>query len=128
MTESETDIQSLILEALTYHPAVAWIRRYNSATIPTARGGKWRQIQCHRAAKGVKYKQLDLMGMLKGGRTLVIEVKKPGEKADDEQQQEINRVNADGGLAFWADSVESAFAQLNARLDALPALRRHCTR
>ena len=128
MSESETDIQSLMLEALTCHPAVAWIRRYNSATIPTARGGKFRRIQCHRAIKGVEYKQLDLMGQMRDGRLLAIEAKRPGEKPDDEQQKEINYINDNGGIAFWADSVESACTQLNARLDTLPSVRRHCTR
>ena len=125
---SETEIQALILKALTYHPAVVWIRRYNSATIPTARGGKWRQIQCHRATKGIEYKQLDLMGQLRDGRLLAVEVKFPGKKSDDHQQREIDTINRFGGIAFWADSVESALAQLDARLDALPAIRRHCTR
>ena len=47
---------------------------------------------------------------------LAIEVKKPGGKVSTKQQEFIEKVNRLGGIAFWADSVVSAKAQLAAAL------------
>jgi hypothetical protein len=51
--------------------------------------------------------------MPKTGRFLAIEVKRPGGKATQEQQQFIDTINAAGGLAFVAHSIEEVQAQLN---------------
>ncbi len=119
MTETETDIQSETLEALTYHPFVAWMRRYNSADVATTRGGKYRRIRCVRAAPGIEFVQLDLMGQLRDGRILAVEMKTPKSKKDktyEEQCEEIRRIRANKGIAFMAISAEDALEQLDARL------------
>jgi hypothetical protein len=49
----------------------------------------------------------DIIGCIpKTGRFLAIEVKRPGNKPTAEQQQFIDTINAAGGLAFVARSVE----------------------
>src|SRR5947208_6166428 len=50
----------------------------------------------------------DIIGILPGGRFLAIEVKRPGGKVSDEQQQFIDNINERGGLAFVARSVDEA--------------------
>ena len=117
---TETDIQREILEYLTYRPEIEFIRRYNSGKVKISQGGKSRWFRPVYAAKGVEFKQLDLMGMLKDGRIIEIEVKVPGKVPDDEQWKEINRVNRIGGIAFWADSVEMAAEQMDIALQQIP--------
>lgn len=109
----EIEIQAEILEFLTHHPKVAFMRRYNSMYSSSSKGGKARWIRTVRAAKGIKFKQLDLQGMLVDGRTIACEVKKVGEKPDDEQWQEIHHINSNNGIAFWADSVKMAKEQMD---------------
>lgn len=43
---------------------------------------------------------------------VALEAKRPGELPDDNQQKFIDRVNADGGRAGWATSVEETLALL----------------
>lgn len=55
----------------------------------------------------------DIIGCIpKTGRFLAIEVKQPGGKATAEQQQFIEMINAAGGLAFVAHSVDEVVALL----------------
>lgn len=120
MTENETDIQSAVLKALTLHSGVAWIRRYNSARVATTRNGKYRIITCVRAAPGIEFVQLDLMGQLVDGRLLAVETKMPRAKKDETyeaQCKEIRNINANGGIAFMAVSPENAIEQLDERLN-----------
>jgi hypothetical protein len=46
------------------------------------------------------------------GVTLEIEVKRPGEKATDDQTAWLNLIRHSGGIAFYADSLESCVVQL----------------
>jgi hypothetical protein len=55
----------------------------------------------------------DIIGCIpKTGRFLAIEVKRPGGKPTPEQQQFIDTINAAGGLAFVARSVEEVEQRL----------------
>lgn len=119
----ETDDQREALAALTRHPAVAWIRRYNSADVPIIGSGKYRRITCVRAAPGIEFKQLDLMGQLKDGRLLAIEMKTKNPKRGEhyeKQVQEIEYINTHGGIAYMADSAESAIQRLDEMLAVQP--------
>lgn len=54
----------------------------------------------------------DLIGFTRQGRFLAIEVKLPGRRPTVLQQAFLNTVNACGGLAFVAHSVEETLSQL----------------
>ena len=55
----------------------------------------------------------DLIGYHKGsGRALCVEVKRPGKKPSQEQQQWLQEAFEAGCVAFWCDSVAMAEAEL----------------
>ena len=118
---NETELRTQILEYLTYHPSVAFVRRYNSAYLHIKTGGKSRWMHTVKAAKGVEFTQLDIMGMLKDGRLFAVEIKAPGkkpQKRDKGQLDEIRFINDNGGLAFWSNSLEMVKEQMaNAMLE-----------
>ena len=101
---TEAQIQAAVLKALRLHPAVAWIGRYNSGGFYD--GGD-RYVQFH-SVPG----QSDLMGMLKGGRLLAIEIKRPGARPTEQQAAFLARVATGGGLAGVATGVADALALL----------------
>lgn len=53
----------------------------------------------------------DILGLTKTGRFFSIEVKAPGKKPTDKQIEFINSVNASGGLAFVAHSLDDVMEQ-----------------
>lgn len=55
----------------------------------------------------------DILGVIYG-RMLAIEVKKPGGRASKEQMEFIANVNAEGGIAFLAYSLEDVISKLKA--------------
>jgi hypothetical protein len=54
----------------------------------------------------------DILGVLRGGRMLAIEVKVPGKYPTPEQRAFINAVNVMGGLAFVARSLDDVISEL----------------
>ena len=110
--EKENDIKKEILEGLTYANEVAFIRRYNSIKFRTTRGGKSRWIRSVFSAKGIEFKQLDLMGMLDNGLLFTIDAKTSTGKPSDGQLKEIELINKNGGIAFLAESYEEALLLL----------------
>ena len=103
----EQDIQKAILTQLAYHPLVAWCGRINSgaAMLPCGRG-KMRPVKFN-TIKGCS----DIIGQLRDGRFLAIEVKRPPwtrPTDDHEREQEafLNQVKRAGGVAFFATSIE----------------------
>ena len=48
--------------------------------------------------------------ILQGGRAFAIEVKRPGGRANERQEQFLERIRAAGGIAGCATSVEQAIA------------------
>ncbi len=68
----------------------------------------WNQWQGQFSVPGVP----DVIGILKGGRILGIEIKRPGGKIRDEQKAFIDRINEEGGLAFVAYSVDDVIRHL----------------
>jgi len=88
----EHDIQNAILELLAVHPKVAWAHRMNSGAFKVGP----RFIKC--GFTGCP----DIMGQLKDGRFLAIEVKKPGGKLTKEQNEFITMVNMNKGFGIIA--------------------------
>lgn len=59
----------------------------------------------------------DIIGCIpKSGRFLAIEVKRPGGRLTPEQQQFIDTINQNGGLAFVAYSVDEVEEKLNGQI------------
>ena len=81
-----------VLQALRCHPAVAWCERMNSGA----------------ARMGARFVRFgwpgcpDVLGQLKDGRLLGVEVKGPAGKLRPEQALFLDRVRAAGGVAFLA--------------------------
>ena len=68
----------------------------------------WKQWQGSMSQpKGVS----DILGIYQG-RMVAIEVKRPGRKPTPQQQAFLDRVKREGGIAFWADSVEAVMEGL----------------
>ena len=99
----EQTIQRTILEYLNWKHIFCW--KNNTAGIYV----KARNTYIPSHSPGVS----DILGILPGGRFLAIEVKSPTGRVSPHQQQFIDMVNAAGGLAFVARSVEEVEALLN---------------
>jgi hypothetical protein len=92
----EQGIQRAVLDYLRWKGIPCY--KHQNAGIRKPDGG---YIPTH--TRGVS----DIIGCIpKTGRFLAIEVKRPGNKPTAEQQQFIDTINAAGGLAFVARSVE----------------------
>jgi hypothetical protein len=81
-----------VLQALRTHPAVAWCERMNSgATRVGARFVRFGWPGCP-----------DVLGQLKDGRLLGVEVKGPTGRLRWEQALFLERIRSAGGVAFMA--------------------------
>jgi len=95
----ERDIQKACLQLLRVHPKVAYCWRANSGTFTEQNAdGSQRYISAN-SAPGCP----DILGYLKGGRFLAIEVKRPGGKPSRLQEQFLDRARAAGALAAVVD-------------------------
>ncbi len=92
----EQGIQRAVLSYLRYRGIFCW--KNNTAGIVV----KARNTYIPSHAPGVA----DILGILKDGRFLAIEVKSPTGKVSPHQQQFLDEINARGGVAFVARSAE----------------------
>ena len=99
----EQQIQKQILDYLRYRGIFCW--KNNTAGIFV----KARNTYIPSHAPGVA----DILGILKDGRFLAIEVKSPTGRVSPHQQQFLDEITARGGLAFVARSVDDAQGHLN---------------
>lgn len=90
------------LQALRSDPRVAFVERQNSGVF--REGDRYITVGTRGA--------LDIKGMLIGGRTFEIECKRPGEQPDERQQNRIEAILRNGGIAGCAHSAEEALALL----------------
>lgn len=93
-----------VLKALRAHPAVVWCERMNSGA---ARVGN-RFIRF--GFKGCP----DVLGQLRDGRLLGVEVKGPAGKLRPEQSVFLERVRGAGGVAFVARDLRDVMRELGA--------------
>ena len=99
----ESDSLTEVLQALRTHNTVAWVRRQNTGAAKV--GGRFIKF-------GWKV-CTDLLGMMKDGRLLAAEYKRPiGGKLSTEQAHFIAMVNQFGGCAFIATSAIDVFKNL----------------
>ncbi len=91
-----------VLQALRTHPAVAWCERMNSGA----------------ARMGARFVRFgwpgcpDVLGQLKDGRLLGVEVKGPAGKLRSEQAEFIGRIRAAGGVGFVARDCRDVLREL----------------
>lgn len=71
----------------------------------------WKQWQGMGSKPGVS----DILGVLPDGKFLAIEVKTPTGRVSDHQQKFIDKVNASGGVAFVARSLDDVLDTLGLR-------------
>jgi hypothetical protein len=81
-----------VLKALRAHPSVDWCERMNSGVAKV--GNRYIRFGWTGCS--------DLLGMLRDGRILAVEVKSPSGKLRPAQAVFLERVNAAGGIAFMA--------------------------
>lgn len=82
-----------VLRALRNHPLVAWAERQNSGAFKTPEGQfvRFGWPGCS-----------DVLGQLRDGRLMAVEIKSPAGRLRPEQQQFLDLVNGAGGVAFVA--------------------------
>ena len=91
-----------VLKAIKAHPGVAWCERMNTGAARV--GGRFIRfgfIGCP-----------DVLGQLRDGRLLGVEVKAPKGKPSTEQTLFLERINQAGGVAFIARNCRDVFARL----------------
>ncbi len=112
----ESQVMRSIREALGWHPAIAHLWRVNSGRAwLKGKGGKDRPVKFH-DIDGCS----DLLGILKGGRWLAVECKRPSTRNDATAAQLafLDRIKEAGGVAFVAASADEALRLLDEGLAA----------
>ena len=104
---SEAQILKAIMQLLHKHPKVSRAWRQNSGTFTQQYGEKTHYIRAN-TAKGMS----DIMGILKDGRTLAIEVKSAKGVVMAHQHEFLNSIAKAGGIAFVARSVDDVIQRL----------------
>ena len=105
---TEAQILKAIIALLNRHPKVAQCWRQNSGTFQERnRDGSVRYIRAN-TAKGMS----DIMGVMKDGRTLAIEVKSATGRMRPGQEEFLATIRQAGGVAGVCRSVEDAVALL----------------
>ena len=102
----EASVSIEIRKALRAHPLVAWTTRINRGVAFYGERGE-RRVPFN-YMPGIS----DRIGQLKDGRFLAVEVKAPGEIPSQEQQDFIDLVNRNGGVAFVARAAEDVIKTL----------------
>lgn len=102
----ETDVLAGILKYLRVHPMIAWVGRINRGGATNANG----QYIAFNNITGCS----DVIGQLRSGHFLAIEVKRRGQKPTVAQQSFLDTVARYGGCAGYATSIEGVQAILAA--------------
>ena len=103
---SEAQTLKAGLEYLERHPRVAACWRQNAGSLIVGVRGHEHMVRF--GPKGIA----DVIGYLKGGRFLAVEFKAPHGKLMPHQREFLDAVNAAGGLAFMARSIDDIKAAL----------------
>jgi len=101
-TPPEAAVLAEVLGALRQHRDVGWVARMNTGAYVIGTGSKRRFVQY--GFKGLS----DIIGQLRDGRFLAVEVKQPGGKPTTEQLEFLARVRRYGGVAGVVERVADA--------------------
>lgn len=96
----ESDILPGIVKYMRMNRAVAWVARINSGGAENAQG----QYVAFHDIRGCS----DIIGQMRTGQFLAIEVKRPGQRPTPKQQAFLELVAAFGGCSGWCTSAEGA--------------------
>ena len=100
-----------VLAYLAHCPAVAWAHKMNTgAHVQSGFDDRGRKVR-----RFIRYGfpgLSDVIGQLRDGRFLAIEIKVKRDKLSPEQADFLAQVNAAGGLAFVAHGIDDAQATL----------------
>jgi hypothetical protein len=105
----ESQIQRAILEYLRHHPKVAFAGRFNRGAVAASYRGRTSFVRFNTVA-GFP----DIHGLLRDGRALYVEVKRPGARPTEAQQQFIEQAVLAGAVAIVATSIKDVQAVLDA--------------
>lgn len=110
MKLKETDIQKAIVRDLNMHPKVAHAIRTNAGGFLYHDIQRGKKYKINLAPKGFP----DISGMLKGGRSFYVEVKRSEKQKPDKNQLGWHeRIQKDGGLVFVAWNSEMVWNWLD---------------
>lgn len=101
-TVPESEVLRAVMRFLSINPAVAWVRRMNTGSFQIGTGPKARWFRAGFVGCS------DILGQMKDGRFLAVEVKAERGKVSDEQQRFIDVVRANGGVAGVARNIGEA--------------------
>jgi hypothetical protein len=107
----EKAIETQILHFLAYKGIMAW-KIENQGTFDAKKGIYRRKIGPGRTL-GVS----DIVGLLPNGRLFAIEVKSATGRISEHQEQFLNRIKQNEGLAFIARSIEDVIYHLGLKDD-----------
>lgn len=100
----ERDVLKAVWKFLAHHPKVAWCCRVNSGML---------QLDEDRFIRfNTKRGMSDIIGQMRDGRFLAVEVKREGAVLLEHQEDFLNEVRANGGIAFVARSIDDCIAAL----------------
>lgn len=103
----EAQIQRAVLQYLAHHPQVAWAERMNSGIFrPVRKDGSTGFVRA--GFKGLS----DVIGQMKDGRMLCVEVKRPSGRVTEAQDAFLALVRTYGGIAGVVRSVDDLEALL----------------
>ena len=102
----EQGVLNAVMKMLRYHPKVAWVVRINSGAYKTPEGRfiRYGFVGCP-----------DLLGQMRDGRILMIEVKAAKGRLTDDQEFMLAKCRANGGVSGVARSIEEALAIVGGR-------------
>lgn len=110
----EAPVVAAVAELLAVHPKVLFAVRQNSgAASYEAASGKWAPVYFYRIVTGQEVRIVDFWGLLKDGRMLALECKRPGwTKPTDQREREqwafLYMVQNVGGVSGFVRSVDEA--------------------
>lgn len=115
-TPTEAAILKAILQYLALCPKVALAWRVNSGAV---RGSYTRKSDGVTRERFVRFNGApgisDVIGCMKGGRLIAVEVKRPGKKATEDQASFLDAVRKAGGVAILAYSVDDVVKAMEER-------------
>lgn len=104
----ERDVLKAVWKYLAHHNKVAWITRMNSGTAMADFGTAGMVPLRFQYKRGMS----DLLGQMKDGRIICVEVKREGMPLQDHQRAFLNEVRAANGVAFVARSIDDCIKEL----------------
>jgi hypothetical protein len=104
----EADVLRAVLSALAMHPRVAWAHRMQTGAGKLLRKGGSTSQFLRFGFPGCP----DVLGQLRDGRILAVETKRPSGQPTPEQTAFLACVQANGGLALVARSVDDVLEAL----------------